>query len=220
MTNQSFDPDTGRLLAICATPDSGSCDGSTANFAYQWDTIGRLTQRQDLGQSYSESFCYDALNRLLNYDLSSNCTASGYTHMGYDALGDITSKTGVGSYSYPPAGQPQPHAVSGITGTVNGVVNPTFSYDANGNMTAGAGRSIGWTSFNMASSVTDGFASVGFTYDDRHARITATAAFGLICVRLQFRAAANQRPRNRRNCSTVKPESAMMRRRVPARICL
>ena len=111
VTNQSFDPDTGRLLAICATPDSGSCDGATANFAYQWETIGRLTQRQDLGQSYSESFCYDALNRLQNYDLSSNCTASGYTHMGYDALGDITSKTGVGSYSYPPAGQPQPHAV-------------------------------------------------------------------------------------------------------------
>ncbi|HEY5048236.1 MAG TPA: RHS repeat-associated core domain-containing protein [Rhizomicrobium sp.] len=59
---------------------------------------------------------------------------------------------------------------------VNGVVNPTFSYDANGNMTAGAGRSIGWTSFNMAASVTDGSASVGFTYDDRHARITQAAA--------------------------------------------
>jgi hypothetical protein len=75
----------------------------------------------------SQSFCYDALNRLTNYALSSTCTASGGKTVGYDALGDITSKSDVGTYTYPTAGNPLPHAVSSITGTVNGVTNPTYT---------------------------------------------------------------------------------------------
>jgi YD repeat-containing protein len=78
VTNQSFNAETGTLAAICATPDSGSCDGATANFSYQWDTIrlrsssfggqvGNLTDRADTYESYTEYFCYDSLNRLTNY---------------------------------------------------------------------------------------------------------------------------------------------------------
>ena len=95
------------------------------------------------------------MNRLQYYALASTCTSSGYKTMGYDALGDITSKSDVGTYTYSGSGA-GPHAVTGITGTVNGVTNPTFTYDGNGNMTSGAGRSITWTSFNMASSIVDG----------------------------------------------------------------
>jgi len=39
--------------------------------------------------------------------------------MAYDALGNIASKTGVGSYLYG-AGTAGPHAVTSIAGTVNG----------------------------------------------------------------------------------------------------
>ena len=110
VTSQTFNPDTGTLASICATPDSGTCDGATANFSYSWDTIGRLTNRTDTFEGYTENFCYDSLNRLTNYAVGSSCTSasSGYTAktVGYDALGDITSKsdvytpgTGTGIYS-------------------------------------------------------------------------------------------------------------------------
>jgi RHS repeat-associated protein len=118
-----------------------------------------------------------ALNRLTNYAVGTSCTAAGSGDtaktVGYDALGDITSKSDVGTYSYPASGSSsvQPHAVSGITGTVNGVVNPTFTYDADGNMTAGDGRTMTWTSFNMAATVTEGTTSSAFVYDGNQARL-------------------------------------------------
>ncbi|MBU6297683.1 MAG: VCBS repeat-containing protein, partial [Alphaproteobacteria bacterium] len=164
---QSFYAQTGLLNQVNAGTSNG-----VASFTYAWDTIGNLTSRADTYEGYTENFCYDALNRLTSYALGANC--SGGSAVGYDALGDITSKTGVGTYSYPAAGQARPHAVSSITGTVNGVVNPTYTYDANGNMTAGAGRTISWTSFNMVAQITQGTTTVAFTYDSGHQRITQT----------------------------------------------
>jgi RHS repeat-associated protein len=68
--------------------------------------------------------------------------------------------------------------VSSIAGTVNGVVNPTYTYDANGNMTAGAGRTIGYTSYNLTSTLTQGSTSIAFTYDSEHARIKQVGPAG------------------------------------------
>ena len=42
----------------------------------------------------------------------------------YDTIGNIVTKSDVGSYVYPAAGQPFPHAVSSISGSV---INTTFS---------------------------------------------------------------------------------------------
>jgi hypothetical protein len=69
--------------------------------------------------------------------------------------GNITTQAGVGTYSYPAPGQPRPHAVSSITGTFNGITNPAFSYDANGNMTARASTSsnISWFSYNYPATI-------------------------------------------------------------------
>lgn len=76
----------------------------------------------------------------------------------------------MGTYTYPAAGQPRPHAVTGITGTFNGITNPSFAYDANGNMTnrASSGANITWFSYNYpaAISATDvtGSEEVEFSY--------------------------------------------------------
>jgi hypothetical protein len=113
-------------------------------------TIGNLTSRTDSITAYTERFCYDDLNRLQHYALGGSCTASGYKTVAYDPLGNITSKSDVGSYHYPAAGQAHPHAVTSVTGTVNGVTDPTYSYDANGNMTAGAGRTVTRTCPSLA----------------------------------------------------------------------
>jgi RHS repeat-associated protein len=67
--------------------------------------------------------------------------------------GNITSQTGVGTYTYPAAGQPRPHAVTSLTGTFNGITNPSFVYDANGNMTSRAGSTVTWSSYNYPTNI-------------------------------------------------------------------
>jgi len=61
---------------------------------------------------------------------------------------------------------------------VNGVVNPSYTYDTNGNMTAGAGRSVTYTAFNMAASIVQGSTTVSLTYDSEHSRVKMTAPSG------------------------------------------
>src|SRR5262249_29767929 len=107
----------------------------------------------------------------------------------YDDIGNLSSKSdlavgGTGIYTYPTpgAGSVRPHAVSSISGTVNGTVNPEYKYDADGNLTciytgvscSGQGtifESNTWTSYDMSLKVTQGTSSVKFTYDSEHARV-------------------------------------------------
>ena len=181
VTTNTFDATTGRLTNLRAGPSD-----AVASFDYQWDSIGNLIYRSDNDQGVIEKFCYDGLNRLTNSATGASgiasCTASGTgittKTVGYDNLGNITSKSDVGTYSYPGVGSAQPHGVSSIAGTVNGVTNPAYTYDANGNMTAGAGRSITYTAFNMADTITQGTTTDAFTYDDSHARVTQVLTVG------------------------------------------
>ena len=170
-TAQSFDANSGVVRTITA-----GANQAVANLGFDWDTAGNLANRTDTHMTgwQQESFCYDLLNRLVNSNFGTTCT--GNTAVTYDSIGDILTKTGTGTYSYPASGPSsvRPHAVSSITGTVNGVVNPTYGYDANGNMTSGAARTITSTSFNMAAAVTDGAASLSLTYDPEHGRIQQT----------------------------------------------
>ncbi|HEY3228641.1 MAG TPA: Calx-beta domain-containing protein [Roseiflexaceae bacterium] len=65
----------------------------------------------------------------------------------YNKLGNLTSKTGKGSYSYPASGSAHPHAV---TSTSDG---QTYVYDANGNMTSVSGLISSWDAENRPSSL-------------------------------------------------------------------
>jgi hypothetical protein len=81
----------------------------------------------DANTSLSETFTYDSLNRLtssvVNLSLSKTFT--------YDVIGNLITKSDVGTYVYPAGGTPLPHAVSSISGA-------SFAYDGNGNQTTGA----------------------------------------------------------------------------------
>jgi hypothetical protein len=157
-----------------------------AAFDYLNDLAGNLTYRADMGliPNVKERFCYDPLNRLtqsalaVGSDPGPNCAALGGTvnTVAYDALGNITAKTGVGTYTYGGASG-GPHAVSSITGTVNGVVNPAYAYDLNGNMLSGAGRAVTYTAFNMVATITQGASTYSWTYDDQHRRIHGQSRF-------------------------------------------
>ena len=59
----------------------------------------------------------------------------------------------MGTYTYPalPNTDPRPHAVTGIS--FNGGGSATYTYDNNGNMTGGDGRTMTWTSFDKPASI-------------------------------------------------------------------
>ena len=134
------------------------------SFTYAYDSIGNVTSRINGVQSnLTENFAYDTLNRLTQSS-GAGLTTTSYN---YNALGNITYKSDVGTYNYPAVGAARPHAVSSITGTVNGFGNPGFTYDANGNLTAGLGRTLTYTSFDMPLKVTGVRLNGGtsYTYD-------------------------------------------------------
>jgi RHS repeat-associated protein len=195
-----YDAATGLPMTIWATKtangDIAQLDYRLSNGAIAYDTAGNLLHRQDGLLGTFEDYCYDGLNRLTEYAAGNAVTActSSANHklIQYDSagIGNITAKTGVGTYIYPGSGGgtgSRPHAIASITGTVNGVVNPNYHYDANGNLdcvytgsyptncqVSGASRKIAWTAFNMVDTVSQGATSVSYTYDSAHQRQTQT----------------------------------------------
>ncbi len=137
---------TGRLINRSAFDASGV---ELMNVDYLFDVLGNLKQRHDLSVSadLKEVFGYDTLNRLKSVGLSVNAGATAQTlAMDYDAAGNITYKSDVGSYQYNGS---QPHAVSNAGGT-------GYNYDANGNQVSGGGRTIAYTVFDKPDSITKG----------------------------------------------------------------
>ncbi len=170
-TTAGFDANTGDLLAICSATGTGPCN--VANLSYGWDTIGNLVARADAIANKTEHFCYDGLNRVTSAKITTgtSCPQSGSTTFAYDALGNITRKSDVCTtadcFVYGGSG---PHQLTAIVGSYNGATNPSFSHDANGNTTGGANRTASFTSFNMASSMTNGSTSVALGYGAWHGR--------------------------------------------------
>ena len=112
------------------------------NLTYQWDRIGNLTYQWDTVNNLNQDYQYDSLNRL-TYHRSVQGTTTTTQTLEYNALGNITYKSDVGTYSYGASctvgGVPVKagiHAVTAITGSQPA----TYCYDKNGNQVSGAGR--------------------------------------------------------------------------------
>ncbi len=135
--------------------------------SYNYDALGNVKQRAqywpDAGLvGFTEDFSYDDLNRLT----TATVTGQPIQNFRYDAVGNLLSKTGVGTgdYVYAPAGGRLPHAVKSIPGI------GTLDYDINGNLLSGAGRALSWTSFDMPRSISKGSESSIFMYGPEHQR--------------------------------------------------
>ncbi len=156
VTRRDYNANTARLSDIVAGPLSGGVpDGTVQSDHYEYDDLGNLTlrrHRNDVGGFVEEAFGYDGLNRMT----SSQVSGQGAKTYGYNAIGNITSKAGVGTYTYPTSGSTsiRPSAVTAITGTVAGLANPTFTYDDNGNLLTGLGRTVTWSAGNMPATLT------------------------------------------------------------------
>jgi RHS repeat-associated protein len=168
VTNRSFSATNGRLLTVTA-----GTSNAVQNLSYTYDSLGNPLSRTDATSNLSESFTYDPLNRLLSATVSTN-VASAKT-FAYNAIGNLLSKSDVGTYTYAPPGSPQPHAVMSISGST---LSTTFTYDTNGNQTAGLGRAITWTSYNKPASITQGTKTVSFLDGTDHQRFKQVAPEG------------------------------------------
>jgi YD repeat-containing protein len=138
----------GWLKAIYAGSGGNAALADIQLSKYEYDSTGQLSKREDkfdLPNALSERFEVDVLGRLKTLARYSGETevANSRVTLEYDAIGRIKSKTDVGTYYYAGAvsGQPRPHAVTGVRGTVEA----DYVYDAGGNMTSGDSRSYLYT---------------------------------------------------------------------------
>ena len=154
----TYQATTGRL-----TRTQAGVSDAVQDMSYTYDYLGNMRSRSDARTGVSSQFDYDGLNRLRYESRSGGGLASAQViTWTYDDIGNMLSRSDVGTYTYPAsgAGSVRPHAVSSVAGTVSGVANPSYIYDANGNLTSGAGRTVTWMSFDMPANVTRGAASL------------------------------------------------------------
>jgi RHS repeat-associated protein len=151
LLSTSSTPPTGYELQatlgyVYTTPSFGS--GSLQDLVYHYDQVGNVTAIVDNIFTGSRIFSYDALNRLETaYGYFGTNQAIKDCTYSYSSIGNITNKCGV-EFTY---GDPlHPSAVTAIS------TGKTYTYDANGNMLTGGGRTFAWDVDNRVTSVTMG----------------------------------------------------------------
>lgn len=175
---------TGRTNDLQAGVGSAT---NVLNHQYSWNSLGQLTQRNDANGdgstgAVSDTYTYDSIGRLQQYrvDAPGVPNLSRTVTLQYNALGMVLYKSDVGVYTYgaqATAGV-KPHALQSVAGAST----TSYSYDANGNLsaaTAGKYRSISYTSFNLPDSQTglqgpSGSPKYSWVYDENHQRIKET----------------------------------------------
>jgi RHS repeat-associated protein len=154
-TTRSYSPQRGFLTGVQTISTSGT---TIQNLAYGHDWAGRIQSVTSPFPKESWTYQYDDLYRLTQ--------ATNITHGAenqsfvYDSIGRITYNSRVGNYSYPAGGQPRPHAPTVAGGSA-------YTYDGNGNLVTGGGRSLTWNAENRPVSI--GTASM--VYDGAGERI-------------------------------------------------
>jgi RHS repeat-associated protein len=151
---QNYDPYRQVLRKTTSTKGSSKL----SNLSFYVDALGNFTKRTDNRASQTESFSYDALNRMTNVSGS-----GGNFSNTYDGHGNVLSRTDTGSYTYS-----RPHAVASYT---NGGTTHSYGYDSNGNLTNRDGSVITWTAFNKPLSLKKGDSWTTFGYDANGNRV-------------------------------------------------
>ncbi len=172
-TLRSYQADTGFLNTILASKNTTDL----VSLSLGLDDVGNAISRQDLITGRQEVFGYaegssnNQLNRITSYTVNGTL-AKSYS---YDELGNLKSKSDMGDdYRYG-TGSAGVHAVTEIYN--NAVKKRTFGYDANGNMTsdtdhqdAANNRSIQYSAFDKAVSISKGQSQVTFRYGSSRSR--------------------------------------------------
>ncbi|WP_162249245.1 MULTISPECIES: RHS repeat domain-containing protein [unclassified Rhizobacter] len=175
---RQVDAQTGNVTGIQST----GAAGVILDQSFSYNAINNLNGRSDALQHLNEAFGYDRLNRL-TAQLVQSPSVSRVVFYQYDALGNITYNSDVGSYNYVPVGNgpTRPHAVKQVSGQTGKFASPIYQYDAHGNIetvagTNGVTRTHVWTSFDspQSLSLSPGGVSSTFWYGPEHQRIKQT----------------------------------------------
>ena len=160
VTNRSFDAVTGWLASIQSGVGGGT---ALQNQSYLYDLIGNVTQRQNNALGLTESFCYDNVYRLDHSTLTGLCTGTTNLQMGYDATGNITSRSDIAAGAAWTYSTTHKHQALQA-----GDASHTYTYDANGNAITRNGSGISWTSYNYPLTINATGESSTFSYGPRH----------------------------------------------------
>ncbi|MGH8378071.1 MAG: hypothetical protein ACRER7_03870, partial [Gammaproteobacteria bacterium] len=166
-----FDPNTGQLQTL----KSGvGISPGIAYMSYQWDADGNLHLRTDNNANLTETFTNDALNRLTQAQIS-GATSSTLT-LGYDVIGNIQSKSDVGTYHYSDPMHPQ--QITSLTPN-SGPVR-SFSYDADGNLVNDGVHANTFDALNRVTAIQNAGANaaVQIAYTPDGARYQETTSVG------------------------------------------
>ncbi|MBD5369746.1 MAG: hypothetical protein HDR80_01180, partial [Bacteroides sp.] len=133
--------------------------GTIQHHAYGFDqATGQLVERRDITRKLMEAFSYDALDRL---------TAHGLKRTTYDAKGNITSHSDVGSFTY--GSDTSPYAITGAE-TDDESLFPSR-------------QSIRYGSFSRPVNLTEKSFTASFQYNDAYDRVRMSVMNGIDEVR-------------------------------------
>ena len=162
-TTYTYDSQNYRLKTLT------TLHGSTVlqNLGYTFDSGGNVTAITD-SRHGNQTYSYDALDRLTT---ATNGATGGYGTVtySYNQIGNLLNNSQVGRYTYNTSGasSTRPHAVT-RAGTT------TYSYDANGNLSRGGGRTLTWDAENRPTRIVKGGVTTTFVYDGDGGRVKKT----------------------------------------------
>ena len=144
---------------------------------YTFDKGGNVTEITDPHHG-TQTFSYDALDRLTQ---ATNAATGGYGTIDYkyNKIGNVTKNSKVGLYTYNTSGasSTRPHAVASTRLTAGSTTTTTtYSYDANGNLVSGGGRTLTWDYENRPTQIVKGGVTTTFKYDGDGGRVKKTVS--------------------------------------------
>ena len=179
VTTRGYFDDKQRVKSIFTTHGSATIQ----DLGYDYDVALNLASRHDALQAQhpTERFGYDLLDRLTcaYFGESAQPSPACAVSYGYDAIGNLTLKSDLGSAPYVyDALHHHPHAVVIAGGT-------SFTYDAVGNQRSRSGTAVAYTPFDLPKTFTPAAsAAVTLDYDADQQRIRKSVAGGDVTVYL------------------------------------
>jgi RHS repeat-associated protein len=184
--------ETGQMLLVSADTVSGGNQRHLIEYIY--DGFGNLDEQivenidaQDNVIRSTEEYIYDELHRLKNsiqtidtYGVFNTETSNiGYT---YDAIGNIKTKDDFGNnFEYGNAtrsiNNAGPNAVVSVDKNTGGTAS--YSYDNNGNMISGYGRTLTFNGFNKPATISKNGTTSTFSYGSSQMRYKQVKSNGI-----------------------------------------
>jgi RHS repeat-associated protein len=154
------------------------------NLAYGYDNLGNVTSRYDGVNGTNETFAYDTMNQLASVAVTTGA-ASGSEAYIYDAVGNMTFRSNLGTMTYGPggaggvpAGKIGPHQLASMrVDHQNSPYYPAFAgmSGSTSTCTTQTGNSIyrcyAYWNAGMVSTVTERTNQLSYTYDEARRRV-------------------------------------------------